>query len=281
MFQQLMHWLNQPFPPPASANRHSWRMVGIGLFVTLFLGIVRPFGIANISEFALWIISLGFGIVTIVVSFIYEWMAYTLLGIDRQRPSWTYWKWLLATTLLILCIAAGNYAYLIYISPLTAQDLSFLEMLYSTFVVGIFPMIFLGALQMERLKKANQNLANSLQIEEPAEHISQALTLKGTNKNEALELLTAEFLYAEVQQNYVEIVLIKEGVQKELIRNTINGIEQQLNDTPIRRCHRSFLVNTNHIQKVEGNAQGLVLSLSHTAAQIPVSRKYVPQFRAS
>ncbi|MEM9261690.1 MAG: LytTR family DNA-binding domain-containing protein, partial [Bacteroidota bacterium] len=67
---------------------------------------------------------------------------------------------------------------------------------------------------------------------------------------------------------------------EETIRATLSGLEQQLRASTILRCHRSYLVNPNHIRQARGNAQGLRLSLVALEEEVPVSRAYVSQLRA-
>jgi DNA-binding LytR/AlgR family response regulator len=53
-------------------------------------------------------------------------------------------------------------------------------------------------------------------------------------------------------------------------------IEATLQQEPIFvRCHRTYIVNTDKIYSVTGNAQGYRLSLHDTQEEIPVSRTYL------
>ncbi len=66
-----------------------------------------------------------------------------------------------------------------------------------------------------------------------------------------------------------------------LLRSSLTRIERQLRPFYPRlfRCHRAYIVNSARIVKVAGNAQGLKLTLKDAAAAIPVSRRYVDEFR--
>ena len=87
--------------------------------------------------------------------------------------------------------------------------------------------------------------------------------------------------YIEALQNYAKIGYINtEGQLKEQVeRSTLKGIIQQIADTSIVKCHRSFLVNRDHITQVTGNAQGLQLTLADCKKSVPVSRAFVSVFR--
>jgi DNA-binding LytR/AlgR family response regulator len=47
----------------------------------------------------------------------------------------------------------------------------------------------------------------------------------------------------------------------------------------IMRCHRSYLVNVNHIDRVEGNSQGYRIYFETIDFAVPVSKNYVNKLR--
>lgn len=53
-------------------------------------------------------------------------------------------------------------------------------------------------------------------------------------------------------------------------------IEINLKAQFIIRCHRSFIVNVNIVEKVIRDAHQMKLYLPHISKPIPVSRSYIP-----
>jgi DNA-binding LytR/AlgR family response regulator len=52
-------------------------------------------------------------------------------------------------------------------------------------------------------------------------------------------------------------------------------MEEALEDYPaVIRCHRTYIVNVSHIEKVHTSQQGLLLILKYVNKEIPVSRTY-------
>jgi DNA-binding LytR/AlgR family response regulator len=88
------------------------------------------------------------------------------------------------------------------------------------------------------------------------------------------------FLFARAEGNYVEIFYAQgERVKKELKRISLSNFENQVNASPhLFRCHHAYLVNTQNIIAVTGNAQGYQLSFVGTAEQGFVSRKNLARF---
>jgi DNA-binding LytR/AlgR family response regulator len=64
-------------------------------------------------------------------------------------------------------------------------------------------------------------------------------------------------------------------LRHKLIRLSLKQLEIQLeNFSQIKRCHRSYLVNTQHISSIDGNARSLTIQLDNVATSIPVSRSF-------
>ncbi len=95
------------------------------------------------------------------------------------------------------------------------------------------------------------------------------------------EIDPSKILFLESMQNYVLIHYLDEHDQlkKETHRNTITALSNALENSGIKRTHRSYLVNPKMIGSVSGNAQGLKLHLIHGESVVPVSRKYIDDFR--
>jgi DNA-binding LytR/AlgR family response regulator len=99
-------------------------------------------------------------------------------------------------------------------------------------------------------------------------------------KKEELSFFPHEFLYAESDGNYVVFHLVDEKrIRTELIRNSMNEIEQQLAGvTYFSRIHRAFIVNVKKVSSKKGNTVGYKLKLYGAETEIPVSRQKVQSF---
>ncbi len=109
---------------------------------------------------------------------------------------------------------------------------------------------------------------------------TEQIILSSANEKQKLTFQNDEILYLEAMQNYTAIIFIRDDkLQKEMIRNTFSAIEKQLFDTSIIRCHRSYFINLNQIDKIEGNAQCLNIFLKEQDdLTVPVSKKYMKAF---
>lgn len=182
--------------------------------------------------------------------------------------------------ILLIFISQANYAYYSYMAGFDNigwED--FWAMIIYTISVGIFPVVFSGLIVQIKSNQRNQLQAADLQSNFPKKEIQQELVhLYSENKSQDFQISIHDIFYIEAMQNYVSVCYLKnEKLQKELLRNTLKNLEVQLQSTVLIRCHRSFIVNSDLIENVEGNAQGLRLSLKDmNEFKVPVSRKYIP-----
>lgn len=127
----------------------------------------------------------------------------------------------------------------------------------------------------------NNQLAERSQTKQNISLIdSNSIQLSGDTK-ESVALYPNDILYLESSGNYVKINFLADNVLKvKQIRTTISRLEAELHEYPyLIKCHRAFIVNTQHITKIEGNSQGLKLQIKHMIEEIPVSRSYIKKIK--
>lgn len=84
-------------------------------------------------------------------------------------------------------------------------------------------------------------------------------------------------LYIEAEENYVHIVHLDNGRIKDFtLRSSMRALEEMLSRHGLIRCHRSYFINSAHVDLVKKDANGFALAqLDHDGVKpIPVSRRY-------
>lgn len=228
--------------------------------------------------------SAGFAAITIVFGWIFEIVTRYVLKIETSGPSWTLGKWIITAIILIVWIAIGNFLMVNLLFEWRAMSyFSLLRMIGYTALIGVFPVVLSGIIIQLRASKKNEESATDLSKHlHPEKHVSaQTVKLDGENGS-SISLQVADVRYMEAMQNYVNVFHVADAqLQKTVLRTTVASIAKQFEGTDVIRCHRSFLVNVDHIEKVEGNAQGLRLQLKDIdEAIVPVSRPYISTLRA-
>jgi branched-subunit amino acid transport protein len=153
---------------------------------------------------------------------------------------------------------------------------TFLNSFKNVFFVAIYPFAFFSALNYRYLfpknttpgEGINDPILISILPPEDLLHIGSQL------KKEELCFYPAQFIFAESEGNYVIFYLTTNGlIKKQIIRNSISNIEQQLSLIPyFLRTHRSYIVNLKKVKSKKGNILGYQLKLTDTEFKIPVSR---------
>lgn len=279
MLTQIKNFLNQPYPDQDDLGSMVKGGIATALIVFLVLALFAPFGISETGS-KIYFHAVCFGLISGVISIIAELFMKYVIKLQRDVPEWTFLRWILSVMFLILMIAIGNYFYAVKTFGL--GNWGFMRMFYSTFVVGIFPIVFFGSYNVIRNLKANQLIAAELKYEDLPVIASANVSLPIKNSNKTFEINPAKILFLEAMQNYVLIHYLdgSDSIQKETHRNTISAIGAQLDGFGVKRAHRSYLVNPKMIKSITGNAQGLKLELEHCDEIVPVSRKYIKEFRS-
>ena len=278
----MLQKLSQPFPDKAGFKQSLITIFWVGVFVGLFLFFIRPFGIEG-EWVDLTLASVYFAGVTIVFGWIFEVVTRFVLKIQTNGPNWTLGKWIIFSFILVVWIALGNFLMVNMLSEWRAMGyFNFLRMIGYTSLIGIFPVILSGILIQLRATQQNEESASDLSENlHPKKPDPESLVVLEADGGSLLTLNVSEVRYIEAMQNYISVHHMQDAkLTKTVLRATVSGMAEKFEGTDVIRCHRSFLVNADHIQKVEGNAQGLRLQLSGVEDhEVPVSRSFIPKLR--
>jgi len=279
----MLKRLKQPFPDKDSFGRSLLTIFWVGVFVGLFLFLIRPFSIEG--EWAdLALASAGFGAVTVVFGWIFEFSTRYVFRLKMDGPSWTLGKWIFTSTILIIWIALGNYLFVNWLMDWRAMGyFSFIRMIGYTSLIGIFPVALSGILiQLRETQKNEESASDISENLRSSLDASQTVVTLEPESGVELRINASDVRFVEAMQNYVTVWFVQNGkVTKEVLRTTLTATEKQLENTDIIRCHRSYLVNVDCIKTVSGNAQGLKLKLEDIAdVEVPVSRSFISEVRA-
>ena len=146
-------------------------------------------------------------------------------------------------------------------------------------MVGIIPVTISTFFVYNKRLSDTLKQASELNLSIQKKDATHALiNIPSKNKSEELNIDIFNLLAVKSVENYVEVYFQKENqVQKEVIRNSLKGIEKVFFPYKfIQKCHRSSLVNLKAVIHFSGNAQGLNLTFDQNLKlEIPVSRSYV------
>ena len=94
-----------------------------------------------------------------------------------------------------------------------------------------------------------------------------------------LSVAKENLLYIESADNYICIWYTKnDQLKKQLLRITMKEISEQLAETNVVRCHRSYMVNLDLVKVMRREKENLFLELGYpNIKEIPISKTYGEQ----
>jgi len=282
MNYKIQSYLRQPFPFESPIKHLIFPLIGVGLFVSLFLVIFLPFDSARyIQEGRTWAL-LGYGVVTVLA------LMFDLLLLPRIFPGiFNESKWNVSRAILfqfwhIISIGTANIVYSFFFAGYDVNISAVLNFFLITLAIGFFPIIigmlsihfFLLQKYVKSTKNMNERLvlSDSQRKEEKEKYLSVVITSE--TGREEIEIDLDDLLFIKSIDNYVEVYRTGGSkIDTVLLRSTLKRIEENLKVYPfLFRCHRTYLVNVNNISRITGNSQGHKLIYDGVEDVIPVSR---------
>ena len=94
------------------------------------------------------------------------------------------------------------------------------------------------------------------------------------NNNEELKMLPQNFIYAQANGNYLNVVFYDkdQNIQNEIIRNSISKLVNNVSDYSfIIQVHRSSIVNLHYVKSIKGPIKNTMLKLEFKSEEVGFS----------
>lgn len=255
---------------------------GVFLFVLFF----QPFPLGMLDYNNRLIYVTGFGIIEFLLACL------VLVVIPLLTPKWfvvSEWESGPPFLLSLLLITLTSTAFTFYIRFVGNVPLTF-YIVFKVILVCLLPILSLVFLYKNKslehvivlLKEQNKMLKQKLS-DQTMKADEEQIEISSTNHSQKVSFKNKNVLAIKSADNYIEIYyLVGDVVEKKLIRSTLKSIVLQLSgNQDFVRCHRTCLVNANHIVRLSRNYSGYYLKLKYLEEDVPVSRQYLEQVRAS
>ncbi len=270
--------MNQPIDT-ISSSRDKWIFIGfVSLFITIFLLVFQPFGVNNFDPThsinqVFFFSMLGFGFVIGLTLSLFEF----LIGpaIFKKKILSIF---LLRTITELIVVASAIFIYYNILGNFHDWHFrSYIDFIFNVSMMSIIPIIIIFLYTNNRKTKEAYQL---LELK-PAISISDKyVSLTSSNGKDSISLTLNDLLFVEAEDNYISVSYIeKETLKKQLLRATMKEVEKNLNSEFVLRCHRSFIVNMNKVEKVIKDGHQIKLFIPELSFPIIVSRSYVPKIK--
>jgi Response regulator of the LytR/AlgR family len=248
-------------------------ILSTAFFALVFINIYEPFnssGWYKVSEFMFFVYSsliILTGVLVVVISRII--LYYT--GKKRDITIGIYAVWIL---LEIFFMSLFYTIYTIKLNPERDYLAVFKESSINTALVLLLPYFFIHYyfLYQESKKKLQQ-----IEEEHSESRVLPKIYSFYDEKSELrLSVNRSNLLYIESADNYVYIWYLNKGnLTKFILRNSMKAIEEQMTDTDVLRCHRSFMVNLEQVNVIRRQKDGIYIEFGiRSVPDIPISQKY-------
>lgn len=248
-------------------------------FALLFINIFQPFGsrnwYPNVSDFNYFFFSsliILTGMLVVVISRLFLGL-YTRKNEVNQLQ---YTVWVFAEIIAMSMF----YALFSKFVPKGGEERDFFVLLknsaVNTSLVLLIPysMSFLYFSWKEKNRLLNERLSNPTSKETPRKGLIGFTDEKGELK---ISIMLDNLIYIDSADNYATIHYInKEKIANFLIRNSLKWMEENLTkETPLVRCHRSYIINLDKVKVLRKTKSGIFMELdAPNVPDIPVSKTY-------
>jgi hypothetical protein len=273
----LADWFKKPYPCP----RRWYEKVGTSVLITSLVFFVllsfKPFGISRITAGTIFFIS-GYCFITLYVMLFSSLVAPLLFTKFFDPDIWTTGKYLIHILGDYLIISFFSWIYTLTAGHGLIEADNFLEFLWLTFTVSIFPVftiIFLyERIQMNRKLNNAGFLSEKLTKFQSNNAAAPELHLEIDGNETGMLISSKDFICAKSNGNYSMIYYKDNGtIRHTLFRVTMSKLEQRINGNPsIVRCHRSAIVNLQHVSGFSGNERNYFINVNGTGLRINISR---------
>ena len=189
---------------------------------------------------------------------------------------WIYIAWIV-TEVVIISIFYTHFTY-VFVPPIEEPAISItIKTFGCTLLIIAIPYTILTLYAAYKSKAEElQMLQYEMSMGEGAVSYPSLVNLYDYNGTLKLTINSDSLYYMESQDNYVKIYYENQGkLLSYMLRCRTKAIEENLAETSMVRCHRSYMVNVmkiNHIKK-GGKARYIVLT-NEDIKPIPVSKSY-------
>ena len=279
----LIEYARRPYP----RHRNRWLLLlSISAFVTLFMLVFQPFGLHQLQVENRRILLAGYGLVTLLVLVVDLIILQAVFPGIFSENRWTLLKEALFLLWIILTLTVGNYAYSVLLAIVPwAGTKGLLIFAGYTLAIAVPPIVVLVIVSYNRLLRRNLSSAKEINRmitgRKHAREKEDRLIINSENRTQTLETRASGLICIESVGNYVNIWTLEEGkIVRQMMRSTLKEIERQVEKAgSLFKCHRAFIINLQHVEKVNGNSQGYRLRMKYLDQEVPVARNYSKSFR--
>jgi hypothetical protein len=268
----MLNVFNKPYPFNDDLKHNTKIIFFISIGVFVFLWLFQPFEISLLANKEKYYLILGFGFITFLS------LSLNLLFIPSIFPKkfsssgWSIKKEIFWNLWILFTILVG---FFFYTNVLGVMKINFYTVIMLV-LTAILPISVLIIVNHNKMLRSNLKIADELNRKLKGNKLIQEKIIQFTSdyQKDSLGIKVSTLLFIRSANNYIE-VFWKEGetVKNQMVRCSMIYAEEIVKEHKfIFKCHRSYIVNINYIDRFEGNSQGYKLFFDNVSFPIPVSK---------
>jgi hypothetical protein len=276
----MRSFLNKPYPFNEDLRHNAKIILFISLGILAFLLIFQPIDIASFTRTQIFYLVTGLAASTFLVLSLNLIVLPSLFPKIFDNNRWNVKREILWNLWILVTITGSDI--LFYSKLFGLIDIAFSD-IGRIVLLGFLPVSVLIIINQDRLLRSHLKSAQSLseKLIESKQIKDKMIHFKSDYKKDDLLIKSDALYFIKSADNYIEVYYLNDGsVEKQMIRSSLSQAELSIQEFDfIMRCHRTFIVNINHIKDIKGNSQGLKLLFDGVDFPALVSPKYLKVFK--
>ncbi len=274
----MLNFLHKPYPFNDDLKHNAKTVLFISLGVLAFLLVFQPIEVSEFSQKEIFYLLSGLALSTFFI------LTLNLIVIPslfkKISANWDIKREIIWNIWILFAISGSDFV-------LYTQLFGIININYSDIgrilLLGSLPVAVLIIINQQRLLRSNLKSAQQLnkKLIENKQHKEKLIHFESEYKKDGLIVSANSLVMIKAADNYIEIFFESDNqIQKQLIRSSLNKAEEKIAEFDfIIKCHRSFIVNINHIKEIKGNSQGYMLYFENIDFPALVSQNNIEEFK--
>lgn len=270
---------NKPYPFNDDLKHNTKIIFFTSIGVLIFLILFQPFEISTLPVKEKYYFILGLAVITFLSLSLNLLIIPSLFPKKFNSGQWNIKKEIFWNIWILFTILGGYFLLNNYIGVV---KLNF-DLVIKLVLTAVIPITVLIIVNHNRILRFHLKLADELnkKLKENKSIQEKIIYFISDYQKDSLAIKVSSLVLIRSANNYIE-VFWKEGdiIKSQMVRCSMFSAEEILKEHKfVIKCHRSYMININFIDKIEGNSQGYKLYFENLNITIPVSKNAVSKLK--
>lgn len=275
----MFNFLKKPYPFNDDLRHNSKIIFFITIGIFVFLYVFQPLDIKSLAYNDKLYLIAGIVVITFFSLTLNLMILPSLFPKLFISKKWNIKKEIIWNLWGLMLLSFGNLMYYKFLGLLEFDFYTILQIVF----IGIIPISLLITINQDRILRLNLKSAVELnnKLQEYKSIQSKMITFESDYGKEDLKIKVSSLILIKSANNYIEVFWQENGKTKsQMVRSSLIKVEKNLEEYKfIFKSHRSFIVNLDYIERIEGSSQGYKLFFNNIDFTVPVSQKYTNKLR--